>query len=93
MSIIDTKDAEKAKDVPATSTYNGWGNRETWNVNLWVMNEEGLYHELVLRTPFTTETARDFVKEVFPSGTPDMCNAGELVNVDYQELVDAWNAG
>ena len=50
-------------------TYNGWKNYETWNVALWMGNDEFWYG--VARE---CETYQDFVREMLHSGveaTPD----------------------
>ena len=73
--------------------YNGWTNRETWNVNLWVTNEEPLYFAMLdaggRDRSFTPESAADFAEELWPGGcTPDGC---ELAAVNWREIADAWN--
>lgn len=35
-----------AEELQTITTYNGWCNRETWVMNLWLTNEECLYNEL-----------------------------------------------
>lgn len=72
--------------------YNGWKNYETWNVNLWAMNEEGLYHTVMAGKPYTAESAEDLAYELFPAGTPDMHDKVQrMARVDWQAIADAWN--
>ncbi len=59
-------------------TYNGWTNYETWNVNLWLTNDEGSYsmvREMAVRCA-DTETSRadlaDELKALVEEMMPDL---------------------
>jgi hypothetical protein len=78
--------------------YNGWTNYETWNVALWVDNDESVYHEklrLLRLGPVTAEDIREFYNVQMLGTTPDLDQArdnGETIDpVNFQEIADAWN--
>lgn len=74
--------------------YNGWTNRQTWNVHLWLSNDEPLYNKAIAaaRPARTLKEAIAALKElcarVWPSGrTPDN---DSLRGVDWAEVARAF---
>jgi hypothetical protein len=58
-------------------TYNGWKNYPTWAVNLWLSNDEGLYHH-----------AREIVRDAKQSG--EDTGTHTTVRVDVADQLRYW---
>jgi hypothetical protein len=80
-----------------TDTYEGWKNWETWNVMLWLNNEEPLYRAkqaFLRRGKLDVPSVRRFCEETFPRGTSDMRSdhretvAEQWAKVDWSELAE-----
>lgn len=73
--------------------YNGHTNWATWNIKLWVFNEEGVYLQMVANRPYVPKSAEVFVREAFLDGIPGMAGkeAGEMENVDWESVAEAFN--
>lgn len=79
----------------ADTTYNGWTNWETWNVELWIDNEEPLYRakQRFLRTyrgSINESVVQAWVHEALPKGTPDFDSIDDYLKVNWKELADHW---
>lgn len=74
-----------------TTRYNGWTNYATWNVALWVGNDEPVYRAMIAHPRFTMVSARTFARVNYPGGTPDLKGKGGFAGVDWQAIADAWN--
>ena len=78
--------------------YQGWKNWATWNVALWVGNDEPIYRAMRNLMPYTAQKAQRFVEAIYPNGTPDMQTArrtfpayvGENA-VDWEAIADDFN--
>lgn len=73
-------------------TFNGWKNRQTWNVALWINNDEPLYRKAVAyvhkcKQAGTVATYRGFLydAELYGRRTPDGCSFASP-RLSYDEL-------
>jgi hypothetical protein len=70
--------------------YNGWSNWETWNVALWLGNDEYHYHATrhFWRAEQFEEYVRDFVADMggFGDLEPD-----DIDSVDWEELAQSYS--
>ena len=71
------------------TTYNGWKNRQTWNVALWINNEEPLYNAAVefMKSYKGRAPYKAFIKREGLEGdrTPDNI-AWDGTRLDYKAL-------
>jgi len=85
--------------------YEGWTNRETWAVNLWLSNDEGMYNEVneIVDNAEDREEIengiREYVenlKEFLDSG--EACgelrnmfeDIGSMWRVNWEEIAESW---
>ena len=80
--------------------YNGWKNYETWNVNLWIQNDEGFYHRMVEELTdildrhendwenVSLAEVRGMVRDVIGYQTPDGVRTDDPA-IDWNEISDA----
>ena len=71
--------------------YNGWTNYETWNVNLYMMNDETLHQKYleILEQPDPAGEIKRFVAYIFDKFGKfgDLETKKELKAVNYEEIV------
>ena len=68
--------------------YNGWSNYETWNVSLWIQNDEGLYN--ACRRMSDYQQVVNLMREVGSKETPDgvQWNSKKINRIELNEMLE-----
>lgn len=79
-----------------TDTYNGYTNWATWNMELWMDNDELICKERLLWwkriiAPSLAFKAKLIALKFFPIGTPDM-QKSDLALINWEEIATHWEA-
>jgi hypothetical protein len=64
--------------------YNGWTNRETWAVHLWLTSDEHFYNEVKNRSAAQIE---DYLKDLF--SLAERSSGGELMSM-FEDIGSIW---
>ncbi len=94
-SIAERWWASRQAQRKVRGEYNGYSNYETWNVELWLDNDEALNgkkYDLIKKwgAKLPTTQVEAFIRWQFPNGTPDMSGARDLDKVNWEEIASGW---
>jgi len=65
---------------------NGWKNYETWNVSLWIQNDETLYRLALMSAGF-----QSFMNQVHAWGCTETQDGVKWTDADYSEVQSMFN--
>lgn len=79
--------------------YNGWSNRETWAVHLWLTQDQPIYASVVDllaqegRVFEKAERLKEFVEDLYSDNPTVLSDIGSLWRVEWDEIVEAFTEG